>query len=115
MSASQASALSAIAFQLVAALESYEEDVDRLVRTPADVELYQRVSRHVDELRMYAGALPSLSAAWVEVLIRHFELTHGLWRQQQSPTAEGLAPQQENLRAAVARLHKLGLRAVAST
>jgi hypothetical protein len=83
MSASQAHALSAIAFQLAATLESYEEDVDRMLRAPFDPEQYQRVSRHVDNMRLYASALPALSVAWVEVLIRHFELTHGVWRVQQ--------------------------------
>jgi len=116
MSASQASALSAIAFQLVAALERYEGDVGRLVRNPADMELYQRTSRHVDDLRMYAGAFPSLSVAWVELLIRHFELTHGIWRQQQQgPAPEGLAVQEANLRVAIQRLHRLGLRLVATS
>ncbi|MGV3571164.1 MAG: hypothetical protein ACO1PB_11235 [Ramlibacter sp.] len=114
MSASQASAFSAIAFQLVAALERYEEDVGRLVRAPADPELYQRVSRHVDELRMYVGAFPSLSVAWVEVLIRHFELTHGIWKQQQAPAPDGLAALERNLVVAVSRLHQLGLRLVAT-
>ncbi|QJW84222.1 hypothetical protein HK414_11375 [Ramlibacter terrae] len=64
---------------------------------------------------MYAGAFPSLSVAWVEVLIRHFELTHGQWRQQHSPTPDGLAMQEQSLRAAITRLHQLGLRAVASS
>lgn len=115
MSGSQASALSAIALQLVAAIERYEQDIGRLVAAPADMALYQRTGIHVDELRMYVGAFPSLSVAWVEVLIRHFELTHGIWRQRQAPTPAGLAAQEANLRAAVQRLHQLGLRLVATT
>lgn len=81
MSASQAPALSAIAFQLAAALDVYEQDVALLVRAPLDPELYHRVSGHMDRMRMYAAALPGLAVPWVELMIRHFELTHGLWRQ----------------------------------
>lgn len=80
MSASQAPALSAIAFQLAATLDAYEQDVAALVRAPLDTEAYHRVSRHMDQMRMYAAALPLVSVAWVEVMIRHFELTHGIWR-----------------------------------
>jgi len=54
--------------------------------------------------------------AWVELLIRHFELTHGIWRQQQQgPAPEGLAVQEANLRVAIQRLHRLGLRLVATS
>jgi hypothetical protein len=114
MSASQGSALSAIAFQLAAALEAYEADVATLLRAPLDPELYQRVSRHVDNMRMYSGALPALSVAWVEVLIRHFELTHGLWRVQQGVADQAVMQgHHEHLRAAIARLRQLCLRAIA--
>ncbi|HZN46750.1 MAG TPA: hypothetical protein VFB71_03940 [Ramlibacter sp.] len=83
MSASPAHALSAIAFQLAAALDAYEMEVAEMVRAPDDLDLYQRVSRRMDEMRRYAAALPMVSVAWVEVLICHFELTHSLWRMQQ--------------------------------
>ena len=85
MSVSQAPALSAIAFQLAAALDAYELDIGLLVRAPTDPEVYHRVSRAMDQMRMYAAALPSLAVPWVEVMIRHFELTHALWR----PAAPG--------------------------
>jgi hypothetical protein len=83
MSVSPAPVLSAIAFQLAAAAERYEREVDQMLQHPADLALYQRVSGRMDEMRLYAGALPALSVPWVEVLIRHFEVTHGLWRLQQ--------------------------------
>jgi hypothetical protein len=83
MSASQLPALSAIAFQLAAALDAYEQDVAAMVRAPLDLEAYHKVSRHMDQMRMYAASLPTVSVAWVEVMIRHFELTHGLWRSHQ--------------------------------
>lgn len=80
MSAPQFHAHSAIAFQLAATLETYQADVCRLLEGPFDPERYRRVSGHIDQMRMYAAGLPPVSVAWVEVLIRHFELTHGLWR-----------------------------------
>jgi hypothetical protein len=80
MSASHAPALDAIAFQLVAALEKYEQDVATMVDTWLDMELYNRVSRQIEEIRMYSAAMPSLSVQWVELLIAHAELVHSLWR-----------------------------------
>ena len=106
MSAPQFQALSAIVFQLAAALESYEEDVAAMVESPMDADLYRRVSAHVDRMRMYAAALPELSVAWVEVLIRHFELTHGLWRAQTQPAQVQLPALHGALREAVRRLSR---------
>jgi hypothetical protein len=107
MSASDAPALSAIAFQLAATLDSYDENVAALVRTPFDPELYLVVSKQMDQMRMYAASLPPVSVAWVEVMIRHFELTHGMWRHQQhSCTAEELKQLRAQLREAVERLSR---------
>jgi hypothetical protein len=114
MSASQASAQSAIAFQLIASLEAYEADVGQLLGLPGDPEHYRRVGRHVDDMRMYVSTFPTLAVAWVEVLIRHFELTHGLWRLQQSAEPADLAAPHQQLLAAVARLRQLCLRVIAS-
>jgi hypothetical protein len=80
MSASQGPALDAIAFQLAAALDRYEQDVDRMVDTWLDMELYQGVGDQVVQIRMYSAALPFLSVHWVEMLIAHAELLHSLWR-----------------------------------
>lgn len=82
MSAAQTHALAAVAFQLAATVDRYEHAVARLVDAPDDLELYHLVSRQVDDMRMYAAAFPMLAVAWAEVLIRHFELTHGIWRLQ---------------------------------
>jgi hypothetical protein len=105
MAASDAPALSAIAFQLAAALDAYEQDIAQLVRGPSDPDAYQRASCRMDAMRMYAASLPMLSVVWVEVMIRHFELTHGIWRLQKDP-AEGIDLQQlhARLREAVRRL-----------
>jgi len=80
MSASHATAPDAVAFQLVAALDSYECDVDAMIRAPLDMDLYREVSEQVDQVRMHAAALPTLGAQWVELLIAHTELVHCLWR-----------------------------------
>jgi hypothetical protein len=107
MSASDGPALSAIAFQLAATLETYEEHVAALVRTPTDLDLYRRTSSDVDHMRMYAAALPAISVPWVEVLIRHFELTHGLWRaQRDSAHARELPQLHRQLRDAVRQLSR---------
>ncbi|RYF71827.1 MAG: hypothetical protein EOO22_11885 [Comamonadaceae bacterium] len=116
MSASQASALNAIAFQLLAALEAYEGELETLVRVPDDLELYQRVSQRVDEMRRYAAALPMVSVAWVEVLIRHFELTHCLWKRQ-SRVSELTAVQDclDRMREPLARLQQMCRRVLTTT
>jgi 7-keto-8-aminopelargonate synthetase-like enzyme len=107
MSASQAPALSAIAFQLAATLDAYEQDVAAMVRAPLDTEAYHRVSRHMDQMRLYAASLPPLSVAWVEVMIRHFELTHGLWRMQKDGAHKAdLRQLHGHLREAVSRLSR---------
>jgi hypothetical protein len=106
MSAPQFQALSAIAFQLAATLDAYEEAVIAMLAAPTDPELYRRVSGQVDQMRMYAAALPTLSGAWVEVLIRHFELTHGLWRAHREPGAAAVPELHAQLRDSVQRLSK---------
>jgi hypothetical protein len=106
MSAPQVHA-SAIAFQLAAALEAYEAEVSTMLARPMDPPAYQQVSRRMDEMRMYAATLPSVSVAWVELLIRHFELTHALWRSQRDgPNAPDLEPLREQVHAAVVQLSR---------
>lgn len=80
MTASSAPALDAIAFQLAARLEDYEGDVDRMVDTWLDMELYQEVSARIEEIRAMTTAVPQLSVPWVELLVAHAELVHSLWR-----------------------------------
>ena len=82
MSASTAPALDAIAFQLLKALDEYDRDVGSMVDTWLDMELYHRVSAEVEDIRMYCSSLPRLSVRWVDLLIAHAALVHGLWRQQ---------------------------------
>lgn len=72
----------AITFALAAALEKYGMDMDRLVDTWLDMELYGVVSQEVEEIRLLAASGPTLSVPWVELLIAHAELIHCLWRRQ---------------------------------
>ena len=85
MSASHAPALDAVAFQLAAGLEEYDQSVQQMLDTWLDMDLYRRVSAQIEQIRMYSAALPQLSVAWVELLIAHAELVHCLWRAQLAP------------------------------
>jgi hypothetical protein len=80
MSAHDAPAFDAIAFQLAAALDRYDQDVGAMVETWLDMELYRCVSDEVEHIRLLSASLPQLSVAWVELLIAHAELVHSLWR-----------------------------------
>lgn len=104
MSAPQFQAPGAIAFQLAARLETYERDVCAMECSPLDPELYRRVGGHIDQMRMYANALPSVSVSWIEVTIHHFEFMHGLWRAQQGDATVDLSCLERQLRGSVHRL-----------
>ena len=82
MSAAQSDAYAAIASQLAAALDDYAVSVEHMVKQPFDVLAYGATSRQIDTLRLYAMTLPAVSVQWVEVLIRHFEVTHCAWQVQ---------------------------------
>jgi hypothetical protein len=82
MTASTSPAVDAAAFQLAGKLEAYERDVDAMVDTWLDPDLYRRVREDVEELRRLGTAFPAFSVQWVELLIAHAELVHGLWREK---------------------------------
>lgn len=71
--------ITAVAFQLSAALESYQMHVDALTDPWSQRRQYDAVSRAYDEVRMLKGALPDLSVLMVEVSICHVELMKALW------------------------------------
>lgn len=70
---------SAIAFQLIAALEEYEQLTGMLVEVRWDDGLYTDVSILLDEMRTYSASLPKVQVPWIEVLISRYKLTHALW------------------------------------
>jgi hypothetical protein len=80
MSAFQARAFDAIAFQLAAALDAYDITFESLMRDWPDIDLYHSASASMDELRMYSAALPQLSVQYITLLIAHAELVHCLWK-----------------------------------
>ena len=80
MSAFSTSPQDAVTFQLAASLETYGMDMDRLVDTWLDMELYCQVSEEVEEIRLLSASATTLSVPWVELLISHAELIHCLWR-----------------------------------
>lgn len=82
MSAAQAPALDAIAFQLVGALEKYDRDVVAMMESWRDLDLYRAASTQLDEVRLYCSVLRDVRVQWVELLITHAELVHCLWRVQ---------------------------------
>ncbi|MCC2676212.1 MAG: hypothetical protein K0R58_3159 [Ramlibacter sp.] len=82
MSAHPAKAFDAVAAQLVAALERYAADTAGMVTGWPDMERYRSVSEQIEQIRIYAAALPEARVQWVELLIAHSELVHILWQAQ---------------------------------
>jgi hypothetical protein len=80
LSAPEFRTIEAAAFQLAALLERYEEHVEELTSTWLDMELYVKVGKEVDEMRLHCATLPQLSVPWVHLLISHTELVHCLWK-----------------------------------
>lgn len=116
MTASHAPILDAIAFQMAAALEHYEQDVVRMMDASLDMDVYREVSRQIEYIRMYSAALPQLSVPWVELLIAHAELVHHMWRAQNArpaPTADEVAAVWQRHAEAVRHLHDGCLRMLA--
>ena len=85
MSAHPQAQLDAIAFQLAATIESYEQHVEALLAAWPDMERYRTVSESIEEIRRYASALPVVSVQFVALLIAHTELVHALWKQSNDP------------------------------
>ena len=77
--ATHAPLLTAVAFQLSAALERYQMHVDSLKDPWSQRRQYDLVREAFDEVRMLKGALPELSVMMVEVSICHVELMKALW------------------------------------
>lgn len=82
MSASQAPTLESVALQLGVGLGRYDEAVTAMLQSWPDMERYAEVSKRIEDIRVLAGMLPRLASIWVELLIAHAELVHGLWRIQ---------------------------------
>jgi len=68
----------AIAFQLVATLEAYEQDALRLDDAGSDPALWAEVSAQMDRIQGYCAAFPSLNRPLTALFIRHEEWLHAL-------------------------------------
>jgi hypothetical protein len=113
MSATHAPVLTAIAFQLSAALESYQMHVDSLTDPWSQRRQYDLVSHAFDQVRMLKGALPELSVLMVEVSICHVDLMKALWlsgSSRESHDARALQALREEHRELVAAMRERCLR-----
>jgi hypothetical protein len=109
MSANHAPVLTAIAFQLSAALENYQMHVDSLSDPWSQRRPYDLVSHAFDEVRMLKGALPELSVLMVELSICHVELMKALWlagSSRESHDATALQKLREKHRECVAAMRE---------
>jgi hypothetical protein len=76
---SQSPALTAIAFQLVAALERYQASVDELLESWLDRSRWKAAVRQLDEIRKLRCALPQLAVDMMELAMRQADLLQTLW------------------------------------
>ena len=86
---SHAAELSAIAFQLLASLDDYEQALEAVPTHGTDAELLARMSLHFDQMQLQAATLPELSVSWIALLISRAELMHRLWMTQQRAARPG--------------------------
>ena len=68
------------AFHALAALDAYQDAIERLMANAKDPEPFLEASEQIDSLRLYCAELPGMGVAWVTVLISHVELMQGLWQ-----------------------------------
>lgn len=105
MSVSAQRALDAVAFQLAATVERYEDHVEQLVMGWLDMDCYRTVSAEMDEIQLLSSSLPQLTVPAVALLIAHSELVFSLWRD-----GRGLQECLRRHRACAAELHRRSLR-----
>jgi hypothetical protein len=86
MSASSAPAMRAVALQLAAALDRYQQDFDTMLGAGSDSVHYREVTRELHDIRQMKGSLPELSEEMADVLIRHVEMMHAVWNVQLHPS-----------------------------
>lgn len=75
--------------QLLAALQAYGREVDRL-RTGWDTESYRVAADQFSAMRDMAHALPPVRTAWIELLISRFEFAQVLWDRRGEPHVAAL-------------------------
>ena len=80
----------AIALQLAACLDAYEQDLDKLPLDSASAERHAALADRFDEMQMYATSLPELSVSWLTLMISRAEFTHNVWLARERGRAGGL-------------------------
>lgn len=80
-------AVKALAFQLAAALERYEEHACAFAERCLDTELYRTLSAEIDEIQRFSASLPGISVAAVALLIAHSEFVYTVLREGDSQAA----------------------------
>jgi hypothetical protein len=88
MSASSEPALRTIAFELARALDRYQLDFDEMIESWMDAHHYRAVTRELHDIRLMRGSLPEVSGEMADVLIRHVELVHSVWKVHSRPSGE---------------------------
>jgi hypothetical protein len=105
----------AVATQLAAALDQYDQDTAAMIASWPDLELYRAFSASIEKIRLFSSVIPEARVQWVELLIAHAELVHFLWRTQyghQSAAMAEIGAVREHHALCVAALRKRCARAV---
>lgn len=89
MSAVERGLTSAIAFQVLAALDAYETDLDLLLRAEPGAEAWEDIAKHMDQLKGCSASVPGLSVPVVELLISHAAVVYALWHRARIGNGRG--------------------------
>lgn len=107
MSAGHAPLADAIAFRVVAALETYEAHVTAMLAAWPRPAHYGPVSRTMDEMRALTAGLPALAVPFVTLLVAQAELMQGLLRaERQGGDERAVAALRDQLMDAIAGLRR---------
>lgn len=71
---------SADAFNLLSALDAYDDAAARLVETWLDMDLYADFSKQVDAIRAHGVSTPALTVLSLQLVIAHSELVSTMWQ-----------------------------------
>jgi hypothetical protein len=88
----QTTSASAIAFQLLAALDAYDVDISRLARIARDPALFGEVASHMSRIQRCGASLPGVSVPAVALLISHAEFVYALWHRARFGEADSRDP-----------------------
>lgn len=96
------------AFELMAALEEYDDDIGNFIDASFDAELYRRVTRHVAQIRRCRTFAPELAVPSLALLIAHSQLLERLWRPEGGAAGESALRERRREQAACLRALRKG-------